>query len=353
MPAINGRCISATLHLRERYLNLIEKGEKKIEARVNHGEVKGLKKGDLVCLTTGKRLVVAELEYVISFPTFMDLLKKAGLKDVLPGCKTYKQGVAAHRSFSPNCAKDEKQHGVVALLLRVRRDIGKAPPPASSRPASAGQKGSDVGGKAKTGFGEATSSSAPKTSQKASGNEAAKQGGGASSNSASKAPGAEAKSKSASGSVAGCASSSFASVARPAGIAAGSSATGRDGVPASSSSHSPFAGVDGTFDARLKCDRCDNVGHIGKNCPHFEGMQRESHRDAHSRGSGSHFRGNIPKHEDIMKGTIRGTASGDGCNCLIDTLRQLIAASKPSTCSKDQKRFADAFQIWTRCGHCK
>ena len=45
--------------------------------------------------------------------------------------------------------------------------------------------------------------------------------------------------------------------------------------------------------------------------------------------------GPIPKHDDIMKGTIRGTASGDGCKCLINTLRQLIAASKPTTRSKE------------------
>ena len=45
-----------------------------------------------------------------------------------------------------------------------------------------------------------------------------------------------------------------------------------------------------------------------------------------------------------MKGTVRGTASGEGCNCLIDTLRQLIAPSKPITCMKEirnalRKRF--------------
>ena len=31
-----------------------------------------------------------------------------------------------------------------------------------------------------------------------------------------------------------------------------------------------------------------------------------------------------------MTSTIRGTADGLGCNCLIDTLRQLIAPDKPS-----------------------
>ena len=36
-----------------------------------------------------------------------------------------------------------------------------------------------------------------------------------------------------------------------------------------------------------------------------------------------------------MNGTIRGTASGEGCNCLIDTLRQLVSAAKPSTCLKE------------------
>ena len=236
----------------------------------------------------------------------MDLLKKAGLKQVLPGCKTYKQGVAAHHSFSPNCAKGEKQHGVVALLLRVRRDIGKTCPPISSRPASASQKGSDVGGKAKTGGGEAAISSAPQKPQQASSNEGAKQVGEASSSRASKTPDAAKNSTSASGSAAGGASSSSSrSPALPAGSAAGSPARAHNGISASSSLRAPFAGVDGTFDANLMCDRCSNVGHIGEKCPHFSIRVPEDHIDARSKGSGPHCRGRIPKFEEIMNGTIR------------------------------------------------
>ena len=44
-----------------------------------------------------------------------------------------------------------------------------------------------------------------------------------------------------------------------------------------------------------------------------------------------------------MKNVILGVASGDGCNCLIDTLRQLIA---PSVCVKDiRKILMQRFQV--------
>ena len=45
MSIVSGRRIYATSQLQERYLNLIEKGEKKAEARINDEEMKSLKEG--------------------------------------------------------------------------------------------------------------------------------------------------------------------------------------------------------------------------------------------------------------------------------------------------------------------
>ena len=47
-----------------------------------------------------------------------------------------------------------------------------------------------------------------------------------------------------------------------------------------------------------------------------------------------------------MNGTIKGHASGEDCNCLIHTLRQLVNSSAPSTCAKNirnalMERFRD------------
>ena len=58
---VNGRRIAAFLHIQERYLNLIEEGQKNVEVRINQGKVKSLKKGDLVCFTTGNRLLIAAI----------------------------------------------------------------------------------------------------------------------------------------------------------------------------------------------------------------------------------------------------------------------------------------------------
>ena len=67
---VKGKHVAAFLNIQEHYLNQIEKGEKTVDVRINKGKVKDLKKGDLVCFTTGKRMLVAEIDCAEPFANF-------------------------------------------------------------------------------------------------------------------------------------------------------------------------------------------------------------------------------------------------------------------------------------------
>ena len=121
---------------------------------------------------------------------------------------------------------------------------------------------------------------------------------------------------------------------KPSDVAGTRNNVGPPAFPSSSSNAPPVVGA---VDVILLCERCDAVGHTDANCPYFHGKGRERHIDAETRGLGPHCRGNIDC-ERIMRGTTRGTASGEDCNCLIHTLRQLIDPSAPSTRAKEIRK---------------
>ena len=79
---VKGKRVAAFLTIQEHYLNLIERGEKKVEVRINKGKVKDLRKGDLVCFSTGKRMLVAEIDCAERFAFFQRLAQNVWLAKV-------------------------------------------------------------------------------------------------------------------------------------------------------------------------------------------------------------------------------------------------------------------------------
>ena len=82
------------------------------------------------------------------------------------------------------------------------------------------------------------------------------------------------------------------------------------------------------------CEKCGEA-HATERCPHFP-LSREHHADASSRGAGEHMFGNqqiekLPGKNWLLNGQAfhAGSASAAGCNCLIDTFKQLLGRSGP------------------------
>ena len=97
----------------------------------------------------------------------------------------------------------------------------------------------------------------------------------------------------------------------------------------------------------IRCERCDQIGHTADACPFFA-SGRADHSDASWGDTVPHLQqtqisitsnGNIVERSQLQPGWwegqrvevsvnnhwfVLGKASGEGCNCLIDTLRQLL-----------------------------
>ena len=91
----------------------------------------------------------------------------------------------------------------------------------------------------------------------------------------------------------------------------------------------------------LRCTACDKVGHLAANCPHFHGAPRDPTNPdtAVQQFMGGEYTvillGRTAEDERVIeiknpdntkREYVVKRATGDGCNCLIDTLRQTIQA---------------------------
>ena len=96
------------------------------------------------------------------------------------------------------------------------------------------------------------------------------------------------------------------------------------------------------------CDRCGQVAHSDEQCPSYR-HARVSHPDATSRRA-------VPVPHimqtdcaAILSQAARGTATGVGNNCLIDTLRQLV--KKPGIQVSVSQLLNKALQLQETSGH--
>ena len=88
--------------------------------------------------------------------------------------------------------------------------------------------------------------------------------------------------------------------------------------------------------ATLRCGRCDRRGHTDENCTSFP-FTRFEHPDARLGDTVPHMAGRLDvevgDHRNVLVNGIAfyiGGSSGEGCDCLIDTLNQLLKTIVPS-----------------------
>ena len=91
----------------------------------------------------------------------------------------------------------------------------------------------------------------------------------------------------------------------------------------------------------LLCTACDEVGHLATDCPHYRGASRHPANPEMvvqpfmggeytvrllGRTSGDERVIEITDPDDTKHAFVVKRATGEGCNCLIDTLRQTLHA---------------------------
>lgn len=106
-------------NLQEKYLNLIKKGIKTVEGRINDGKFAEYKKGDIIKFVENKNpqnFILCKILRVHHYKTFEEMLQKEGLGRCLPGVKIIEEGVNIYRSFTGYIERG-KLHGVLAFTL--------------------------------------------------------------------------------------------------------------------------------------------------------------------------------------------------------------------------------------------
>lgn len=109
--------------LQEPWFSAIRDGKKIAEGRLDKTWVKSLNIMDMIEFTREVSGVhsVQKIEVLVTdvkrYKTFTDFFDDVGLDRVLPGKKTYEEGLAVYRKWYPE--KKEKEMGVVGIFIKV------------------------------------------------------------------------------------------------------------------------------------------------------------------------------------------------------------------------------------------
>ena len=103
-------------HVQEPWFGYIKSGEKKIEGRLNKGSFQELKKDDIVHWKNGNDIIKTKIISVHHHQDFEKMLKAHRLCNVLPGVKTYQEGVKVYEKFFSST--DVKKYGVLAIKVK-------------------------------------------------------------------------------------------------------------------------------------------------------------------------------------------------------------------------------------------
>ena len=95
---------------------IYKKWKKTIEGRLNKGSFQELKKVDIVYWKNADKIIKTKIISVHHHKDFEKMLKAHRLYKVLPGVKTYKDGVKVYNNFfSPF---DVRKYGVLAIKIQ-------------------------------------------------------------------------------------------------------------------------------------------------------------------------------------------------------------------------------------------
>ena len=113
-----------TIHhmkLSEPWFSLIKSGQKTIEGRIYDDKRKLLQVGDTIIFTNQKMTdeivrEILDLKIFTGINSFDSALRHAKLKNILPGVKTYAEGVQIYHSI-PGYEDGARDYGVILIYI--------------------------------------------------------------------------------------------------------------------------------------------------------------------------------------------------------------------------------------------
>lgn len=104
------------MSLSQPWFDLVRAGKKTVEGRTYTEKRKLLNVGDTIIFKNGEQSFEKKIIDLKIFSTFEKAIKSAKLKNILPGVKTYKEGVKVYTSI-PNYKEQAKKYGVLNIYL--------------------------------------------------------------------------------------------------------------------------------------------------------------------------------------------------------------------------------------------
>lgn len=100
------------LNVQEPYFSLIQNELKTVEGRLGKEKYLNLEKGNKVIFN---EILEKEIEKIVKYSSFREMLIFEGLKNVLPNVETLEEGERIYYNFYSQ--EDEQKYGVVAICL--------------------------------------------------------------------------------------------------------------------------------------------------------------------------------------------------------------------------------------------
>ncbi len=102
-----------SMNVQEPYLSFILNGQKTIEGRLNKGKFKELKVGDVLLIGPGQKRF--SIERVSLYKSFMEMIEKEGIKNLIPDKNKIEDAESAYYKFYTK--EEEIEFGVLAIKI--------------------------------------------------------------------------------------------------------------------------------------------------------------------------------------------------------------------------------------------
>ena len=120
-PPSNTTSVEYEKNMGEPWFSLIKAGLKKVEGRLNVGNVRDMKKGDYITFRNSysgfARVMRVRITSIGRYKSFEDYLCGEGLENALPTIDSIEEGIAVYRKYFSE--EDEKKYGVAAIRIQV------------------------------------------------------------------------------------------------------------------------------------------------------------------------------------------------------------------------------------------
>ena len=109
------------MKLSQPWFNLVRSGRKSVEGRVNDEKRQSMKVGDVIIFKNSensKKSFKVKIIERTEHENFENALRQGRLKNMLPGIRTYKEGVQIYENI-PGYKNGANKYGVVNLVIKL------------------------------------------------------------------------------------------------------------------------------------------------------------------------------------------------------------------------------------------